>query len=108
LKAVDCLQVEEFLPGQMPLRHWFLWEMRIKPMPPGVSMKSVVVEQRLDGSIHIIYNGRELKYKKIHTRPPRPKEQKSPRPRKTYIPPPDHPWRRLSIVSSDKINEPVC
>ena len=70
---------------------------QIEEPPPGVRMKSVTVEQRLDGSIHIIYNGRELKYKKIHTRPPRPKEQKSPRPRKTYIPPPDHPWRKFHI-----------
>jgi transposase len=81
---------------------------QIEEPPAGVSMNSVVVEQRLDGSIHIISNGRELKYKKIHIRPPRPKEQKSPGRKKRYNPPPDHPWRKLSIVSSGKINEPVC
>jgi len=70
---------------------------QIEDPPPGVRMKSVVVEQRPDGSMHIIYNGRELKYKKIHTRPSRPKEQKSPGPKKTYIPPPDHPWRKFQI-----------
>jgi hypothetical protein len=70
---------------------------QIEEPPAGVSMKAVVVEQRLDGSIHIIYNGRELKYKKIHTRPPRPKERKSPGRKKRYIPPPDHPWRKFQI-----------
>jgi transposase len=70
---------------------------QIEEPPPGVSTKSVVVEKRLDGSIHIISNGRELKYKKILTRPSKPKEHRSPGPQKTYLPPPDHPWRRFQI-----------
>jgi hypothetical protein len=70
---------------------------QIEEPPPGVSMKSVVVEQRLDGRMYFISNGRQLKYKKIPTRPPRAKEQKSPGRKKRYIPPPDHPWRKLHI-----------
>jgi len=37
---------------------------------------SVVVEERIDNTIHIIYNGIELKYKKIEKRPLKPKEEK--------------------------------
>jgi hypothetical protein len=70
---------------------------QIEDPPLGARMKSVVVEERLDGRLYIMYRGRKLKYKKIHTRPSQPKKQKSSGPKKTYLPPPNHPWRRFNI-----------
>jgi len=67
---------------------------QIENTPPHTRVKSVVVEERTDGRMYITYNGLKLKYRKIDTRPSKPKEQKLPKRRKTYIPPPDHPWRR--------------
>ncbi|MBU2599227.1 hypothetical protein KJ849_01385 [bacterium] len=35
-----------------------------------------MVEERIDNTIDIVYNGIELKYKKIEKRPLKPKEEK--------------------------------
>jgi hypothetical protein len=78
--------------------------------PPGLSRKTVVVAQRVDGHLHILYHGHQLKYQQIHTRPSRPKKRPSPGPRKTYLPPPNHPWRRFQInpqTHQQKEKQPV-
>ena len=61
-------------------------------------VKSVVVEERIDNTIHLTYNDIELKYKKIEKRPLKPKEEKEQlKIRKIHISPLDHPWRRFKI-----------
>ncbi|MEK7851194.1 MAG: ISNCY family transposase [Deltaproteobacteria bacterium] len=59
--------------------------------------KKVTVEERVDGSLHIT-NGKEgLRYREIAERAVKAiPVQKIPRPRSSYIPPKDHPWRRYS------------
>ena len=56
----------------------------------------LTVSEWLDGSIHLRYKGRELKYQELPERPvkPAPPKARPKRPRKKYIPGPDHPWRR--------------
>ena len=80
---------------------------QIEEPPVGVRMKAVTIEQRLDGRRHILYHGRELKYRKIPIRPSRPKEQKATRLHRPYIPPPDHPWRRFQISSETGEKQPL-
>jgi len=70
---------------------------QINDPPPGLSSKAVVVAQRTDGRLQILYHGHQLKYQQIQTRPSRPKKHPSPGPTTTYRPPPDHPWRRFQI-----------
>lgn len=72
---------------------------QIEDTPPNIRIKGVLVEERIDKTIHITYNGLELKYKKIETKPEKPKGQESMQPRKVriYIPSPDHPWRKFKI-----------
>ena len=60
----------------------------MKKPPPDTRIKAVVIEERIDNTIHITYyevtrfceagsyNGIELKYKKIEKRPLKPKEEK--------------------------------
>jgi hypothetical protein len=66
----------------------------------GVSrrVKGVVVEERIDGSIHIRKNGSYVKYHKILPQlmvlPQRKKERKTQRRPK---PSKDHPWRKFRI-----------
>jgi hypothetical protein len=60
-----------------------------------VRARKVTVEERLDGSLHITSDGASLKYKEITERPKKEAPAKQPRrPRKTCLPPKDHPWRR--------------
>lgn len=62
-----------------------------------IRTKKVIVEEKIDGTMTITHKGSELRFKEITVRPER---QKKPldafRPRRKYIPPMDHPWRRVS------------
>ena len=60
-------------------------------------IKTVMVEDWLDGSLHVRNNGSYLKHREIApdlTRKPVMSEKPAPRARKTCIPPKDHPWRQ--------------
>lgn len=61
-----------------------------------VKARKVTIEERLDGSLHIVNNATSLKYREITKRPTKETAtKKSRRPRKPYVPPKDHPWRQL-------------
>ena len=66
-----------------------------------VLSRKVVVEERVNGSLHICRDGVRLKYKLI-TR--RPKKAAEPKPPRTLSSPPvplrDHPWRRIGGLKS--------
>ncbi len=49
---------------------------QIEETPLNTRIKTVIVEERIDNTIHIVYNGIKLKYKKIEKRPLKPKEEK--------------------------------
>lgn len=73
-----------------------------------IPAKKVMVEQRTDGSIHISYNNDYLTHKQIELRP-KVKEVKTRSPKKSYIPPADHPWRSFSISKKhNKQKEVAC
>ena len=57
--------------------------------------KKVTVEQRVNGSLHIVSNTKSLKYKEITERPKKEaSDKRPPKQRKSYAPPKDHPWRQ--------------
>ena len=66
---------------------------KLYQLEPGIRAKKVIVEERIDGGVHIKYNGISLKYKEIIKRPAKVTE-KVIKIRKGYIPPLDHPWRQ--------------
>lgn len=76
---------------------------QILDMPEGIRTKYVFVEERLNGKLYINYNGFSLKYKLIDVKPPKPKEPY--KPRKTYIPPQNHPWRKFRLPGSLNFEE---
>ncbi len=61
-----------------------------------VKVKKVMVEERIDGSLHITTQGQALRYREITVRPV--KQESKPRvsiqKKRGWTPPPDHPWRR--------------
>jgi transposase len=61
--------------------------------------EKVIVEERLDGSLHITYKGQDLRYRVITEQSSR--EQPAPlrlqETKKPWIPPADHPWRKPLI-----------
>ncbi|MDP2682057.1 MAG: ISNCY family transposase [Deltaproteobacteria bacterium] len=59
--------------------------------------KKVTVEEKIDGTMAITYKGASLRFKEITQRPERQKEAfPVSHPKRKYIPPMDHPWRRLN------------
>ncbi len=61
--------------------------------------KTVTVEERLDGTLHITYKGRELRYRAIPARPPKaaPEPPRALHTTKPWTPPADHPWRKQCL-----------
>ena len=66
---------------------------KLYQLEPGVRAKKVIVEERIDGSMSIKYNGASLKHKEITKRPAKITKEII-KIRKKYIPPADHPWRK--------------
>lgn len=68
-------------------------------LPPAKT--KLTVQKRLDGGIHLIYQDRELEFVEIAKQiqaDPIATEKEQPRKSTAHTPPPDHPWRRKSIV----------
>lgn len=63
--------------------------------------RPALVVEHFDGRMIIRFEGKDLRYREIPEREvgPKPKIVVRPKPPK-YIPPPDHPWRRLYIAPS--------
>lgn len=73
---------------------------QIEETPFNTRIKSVMIEERIDNTIHLTYNDIELKHKKIEKRPLTLKlkeEKEQLKIRKIHILPLDHPWRKFKI-----------
>ena len=71
--------------------------------------KKVTVEERLDGSLHITYKGRDLRYRMIAERPPRekPVTQAILKAREPWAPAADHPWKKRLVLSTRRQTLPL-
>lgn len=71
-----------------------------------VMSRKVIVEERVNGSLHICRGGASLKYKEITKRPKKVTESRSPRVSRTPpVPPRDHPWKRTGTLKSIEQNK---
>ncbi|MFH1563654.1 MAG: hypothetical protein ABIF11_09635, partial [Nitrospirota bacterium] len=96
LDGILCIKIKRVLRNDFTIAYnKQLYQ--IEKIPGNIRVKAVTVEERIDKTIHITYNGIEFKWKKIETRPLKSKEEEPLKPRKIYIPEADHPWRRFKI-----------
>ena len=94
LDAILCIKTERTLRNDFTVAH----NHKLYQIEEATKASKVIVQDRMDGSMRITYQGRALRFREITERPL--KENKQPtvtRRRKTYIPPADHPWRRFKI-----------
>jgi transposase len=106
LRSVFCLEEQRTVGNDWVVRyknHFF----QILPqsnLPP--AKKQVIVQEHLDGSIHMVYRGKEIVFQEIKHLPSHshlfPEKAPIPEPRKKYIPPSTHPWRKFNLQSSRK------
>jgi hypothetical protein len=98
LKKVLCMQTERSLRKDAVIQHNSKFY-QIKDMPKR-RIKTVIVEDRLDGSMHVRNNGSYFKYMEIAPELIRRAETEKKvrnRAKRVYIPPKDHPWRQFKI-----------
>lgn len=85
-----CIKTERAVRKDNTISH----ESKLYQIEERVNTKKVVVEEHIDGTLHITNKGLLLRYKEIEERPKKEKKEKTMKPRKQYIPPKDHPWRK--------------
>lgn len=98
LDAVLCVKTKRALRNDFTIAH----KGRLYQILGPVRAKSVIVEERINGSLLIRHNGRSLNFQEIPSRPKKEAKPRTPRPRKAYIPPKDHPWRRFPLTSKNR------
>lgn len=92
LDKVLCIKTERALRNDFTVAH----NRKLYQIEDKIRAKKIIVEEKIDGTMAITYKGDCLRFKEITQRPERQKEPKQMIPRKKYIPPADHPWRRFS------------
>ena len=99
IDRILCIKTKRTLRNDFTIAH----EGKLYQITERVNGKEVIVEERVDGSMHIICDNRRLKFKEITSRPVIDKvtEQKTiqSKPKKVYIPPKDHPWRKYPVIN---------
>ena len=96
LEEILCIQTERTLRNDFTVAH----NKKLYQIAEKVRGTRVIVQERLDGSLVMVYKGQRLRFREITTRPLKVqiKEQKEQpvviRIRKPPVPSLDHPWRR--------------
>lgn len=98
LEAVLCVKRKRALRNDFTIAH----HRRLYQILGPLRAKSVIVEERINGSMLITHNGRSLNFQEIPSRPKKEARPRTLRPRKTYTPPKDHPWRRFPLRSKNR------
>jgi len=101
LRNVFCLEESRTVGNDWVMRYKnrFFQIASQSNLPP--ARKKVIVQEHLDGSVHIVYREKEVLFTEIKELPRKSvvtqQKQRDSEPRRKYIPPPDHPWRRFSL-----------
>ena len=99
IDRILCIKTKRTLRNDFTISH----DGNLYQITERVNGKEVIVEERVDGSMHIICDNRRLKFKEITSRPVIDKvtEQKTiqSKPKKVCIPPKDHPWRKYPVIN---------
>jgi len=101
LKKILCTQTKRYLRNDAVIQHNSKFY-QVEDIPRR-RIRTVMVEDRLDGSMHVRNNGSYFKYREIDPkliRRPEVSRRVTDRPKKVYIPPKDHPWRQFKLKGS--------
>ena len=102
LDAILCMKTERTLRNDFTVAH----NHKLYQIEEATRASKVIVQDRMDGSMRITYQGQALRFREIAERPIRENKQLVlRRRRRTYIPPADHPWRRFKIKNHHRNRE---
>jgi transposase len=93
LDRVLCIKEERTVRNDFTVAH----NGKLYQIEEATRAKKVIVEERLDGTLHITHKRLDLRHHEITVRPRKenPEATVSIRKKKGWTPPADHPWRRL-------------
>jgi len=103
LDKILCIKTERTLRNDFTIIH----NKKLYQILNSANTRKVTVEERINGRMFITYKDKNLRYKQITQRPPK-EEPKKPdifKPKKIYIPPDDHPWRKFKLPGSLNFEE---
>lgn len=92
LDRILCIKEERTVKNDFTIAH----DGMLYQIEQATRARKVIVEERLDGTLHITYKGQDLRYRTITTQPAKATTE-SPlllQERTVWIPPADHPWRK--------------
>jgi hypothetical protein len=102
LDKILCVKTARTLRNDFTIAH----NGKLYQIEESIGAKEVIVEEHVNGSMLITYKDTSLRFKEITARPE--KEQEKPfahTPKKIYIPPKDHPWRKFRLAGSIDLEE---
>jgi hypothetical protein len=99
LDRILCVRNKRALRNDFTITH----DNNLYQIKDNIRAKTVIVEDRTDGSMHVMHNGQRLKYKEITSRPMKViKEPTLVAARKGVKPANDHPWIAMGILCPQK------
>jgi hypothetical protein len=102
LNTILCIRERRALRKDLTIRYYNKFY-QIQKIPSGLRPTYVWVEERMNGKMFVMYKGRYFSFKEIEVRLPKKKavsKRKRVALKKKYIPPKDHPWRKLRLPSA--------
>ena len=100
LDKVLCIKTERTLRNDFTVAH----KGSLYQVTESTNAKKVIVQERINGSMHIIYKEERLTFREIYERPVKePQRKQKTGIKKKYIPPVNHPWRKYKSKSQSRI-----
>lgn len=93
LYGILCIKTERRLNNDFTVAH----DNKFYQIEDKIKAATVIVEERLDGTMRITHNRRLLTYKKLPAKPEKQRKLCIPKKRVKHRPAADHPWRKLKI-----------
>lgn len=91
LQSILCIKTERRLNNDFTVAY----DNKFYQIEEKIKTATVIVEERLDGTMVITHNGLVLACKELPERPKKQRRLSIPKNKVHYKPPADHPWRRL-------------
>jgi hypothetical protein len=97
LEDVFCLEEERKVSNDWVVQYGPRW-LQIAETPYVPAGSTILVRQRRDGGLRLVWQGRELRWHELPDRPTPPQpSQTAGRKQRPNIPAPNHPWRRSAV-----------
>jgi transposase len=96
LDRILCIKAERTVRNDFTV----IYGSKLYQIEKATRAKTIILEERLDGTLHITHNGHDLAYREIESMPnkEKPRGLKTKSVKEPWIPPVGHPWRRTFLT----------